>query len=147
MKLTSSAFENNTNIPSKYTCQGDGVNPPLSVHEVPETTQSLALTVNDPDAPGGTWTHWTLWNLPPNTQEIPEAYQTEAPVIEGLTSFGNLGYGGPCPPSGRHRYYFKIFALNQSLDLKSGSTIAQLEAAMEGKILASAELMSTYQKV
>ena len=147
MKLTSPNFINNSDLPSRYTCQGTNLNPPLIIKEVPENAQSLVLIVDDPDAPGGTWVHWTLWNLSPDTQAIPEAYRAEAPVVEGLTSFGNIGYGGPCPPSGRHRYFFKMYALSQMIDLKSGSSSTELEAAMEGKILASAELMSTYQKV
>ena len=146
MKLTSPNFINNSVLPRQYTCQGINQSPALTIEEVPANAQSLVLIVDDPDAPSGTWVHWTLWNLPVSTKEIPEAYQAEAPAVEGLTSFGNSGYSGPCPPSGSHRYFFKVYALSQILDLKSGSTATELKSAMEGKVLATAELMATYQK-
>ncbi len=102
--------------------------------------------MEDPDAPNGIWTHWILWNLPPNTQEISEGYQPKTPVLEGLNSFGKIGYGGPCPPSGIHRYFFKLFALSKTLELNESSTVSDLETAIEGEILSTAALMGTYQK-
>jgi hypothetical protein len=146
MKLTSTAFEDQKVLPTKFTCQGEGVNPPLTISGVPETGKSLALIVDDPDAPAGTWTHWTLWNLPPTTVEIPENWVIPDSIIEGTTSFGEQTYGSPCPPNGSHRYFFKIFALDQLLDLPSSSSAEELEQAMQGHVLDSAMLMGTYQR-
>jgi len=145
MKITSSAFEQNQSIPSKYTCDGENINPPLSVSGVPENAQSLALIFDDPDAPAGTWIHWVVWNIDPKTAEIPEN-SAPAEATEGTTSFGKPGYGGPCPPSGEHRYFFKLYALDTKLDLDLSAGADRLEAAMKGHVLAEAELMGVYSR-
>ena len=150
MKLTSSDFQQGGGIPSRYTCDGQNVSPPLAWEDVPAVAKSLALISDDPDAPMGTWVHWVLWNLPPDTRQLGEGFPTGATLpdgaMQGTTDFGRTGYGGPCPPSGAHRYFFKLYALDAMLSLKPGSTKAQLEAAMNGHILAQAELMGTYQR-
>jgi hypothetical protein len=115
MKLTSSAFENEGSIPSEFTCDGDDISPPLTISEVPENTKSLALISDDPDAPVGTWDHWVVFNIPPDTREI--AKGTEPPGVAGKNSWGRTGYGGPCPPSGTHRYFFKLYSLHTQLYL------------------------------
>ena len=147
MKLSSPHFIDGSAIPSLYTCQGANRSPALRFEDVPSNAQSLALIVDDPDAPMGTWTHWTLWNLPPSTQELPEGYQASSQAVEGKTDFGSTGYGGPCPPSGNHRYFFKLYALSTVLDLSQDSNPLELAKDMEGKILATAVLMGTYQKI
>ncbi len=145
MKLESPIFENNGNIPSKYTCDGGNVNPPLEIREVPENAKSLVLIVDDPDAPMGTWVHWTVWNISPKTTEISENSVPEG-AVEGITDFGKPGYGGPCPPSGTHRYFFKLYALNTTLDLDSSAKAKDIEKAMEGHILDKAELIGLYSR-
>lgn len=147
MKLSSPHFIDGSAIPSLYTCQGANRSPALRFEDVPSNAQSLALIVDDPDAPMETWTHWTLWNLAANTQELPEGHQAPAPAVEGKTDFGTNGYGGPCPPSGNHRYFFKLYALSTVLDLSQDSNPLELAKDMEGKILATAVLMGTYQKI
>lgn len=145
MKLTSSAFSHNQSIPSKYTCDGDNVNPPFSILDVPQNAKSLVLIMDDPDAPAGTWTHWTLWNIYPKTKEIAEnSVPTEA--IRGKTSFGSTGYGGPCPPSDTHRYFFKLYALYTTLSLSPSTTKPDLEKAMNGHILEETELIGLYSR-
>src|SRR5688500_8582322 len=129
-------------IPKKYTCEGEDINPPLKVSGFPEETKTLAIIVEDPDAPNGTFDHWLVWNIPPN-EPIAE---NSIPGISGRNSFGKTGYGGPCPPSGSHRYYFKIFALDTSLDLLAGSDKKTLHEAMLNQVLASGELMAHYKK-
>ncbi len=144
MKITSSVFENNQNIPSKYTCDGENINPPLEFSEVPEDAVSLALIVDDPDAPNGDWVHWVLFNMPAGTAGIGE---NSVPAgTEGTTDFGNAGWGGPCPPSGTHRYYFKLFALDTELDLDSSTTKAEMETAMTGHILDRSQIIGLYQR-
>jgi len=143
--IESSAFKNNSNIPSKYTCDGENINPPLSISGVPENTQSLVLVVEDPDAPMGTFTHWTIWNISSQTTEIPENSVLTG-ATEGKTDFGRVGWGGPCPPSGTHRYFFKLYALDTKLDLVGGASKTELEKAMEGHILAGAELIGLYSR-
>jgi Raf kinase inhibitor-like YbhB/YbcL family protein len=145
MKITSSAFEHNTLIPSKYTCEGQNINPPLSIKDIPAGAKSLALIVDDPDAPMKTWVHWTAWNISPDTSEINEN-SIPAGLVEGTTSFGRTGYGGPCPPSGTHRYFFKIFALDTMLDLKPGAHTANLTAAMKEHIIDKDEFIGLYKK-
>ncbi len=145
MILKSPAFSNNQNIPAKYTCDGDDINPPLEVQEVPAETQSLALIVDDPDAPAGTWVHWLVWNIDPGTKEIAENSVPEA-SIQGVTSNDQPGWGGPCPPSGTHRYFFKIYALDAKLDLGSKSGKEALIKEMEKHILGQAELMGLYRR-
>lgn len=150
MKIQSAAFHHNEMIPSLYTCDGEDISPALSWDQPPTGTQSLALIMDDPDAPGRTFVHWVIYDLPPETRQLPQAIPLKATVAAGGTQgkndFGKLGYGGPCPPSGIHRYFFKLYALDQQLGLKSGATKAQLEAAMNGHILASAELIGRYSR-
>lgn len=145
MKITSSAFAHNTLIDSIYTCEGQNINPPLSIKGVPEGAKSLVLIVDDPDAPMKTWVHWTAWNISPDVSEIAEN-SIPAGCIEGTTSFGRTGYGGPCPPSGTHRYFFKIFSLDAVLDLKPGSHTANLMAAMKEHIIDMDEFIGLYKK-
>ena len=145
MKISSAAFENNSLIPSKYTCEGQERNPPLEFRDVPEDTKSLVLIVDDPDAPMKTWIHWTIWNIDAKTTEISESSCPKG-AVEGITSFGRTGYGGPCPPSGTHRYFFKLFALDKMLDLSPNSYIRDIESAIEGHLIQKAELFGLYKK-
>ncbi|RQW77358.1 MAG: YbhB/YbcL family Raf kinase inhibitor-like protein [Geobacter sp.] len=142
-KLTSPAFNHGSQIPSQYTCDGEDINPHLVIHGVPQGAKSLALVMEDPDAPAGLWTHWVVWDIPPETKEIRE-HTAPIGTGEGLNSWGETGYGGPCPPSGTHRYFFRLFALDTRIKLPVNSKKAELEAAMAGHILATAELMGTY---
>ena len=142
MKLSSPAFAHQAMIPKKYTCQGGDISPPLTLSHIPEGTISLDLITDDPDAPMGTWNHWLIWNLKP-TAEIKE---DSAPGTQGQNSWGRNNYGGPCPPSGTHRYFFKVYALDTQLDLPEGATKAELEKTMVGHILEQAELVGIYQK-
>lgn len=144
MRLSSPAFGPNGPIPAKYTCQGENVSPPLSVDGVPDGTKSLALVVDDADAPLGTWTHWIVWNIAPRAA-FPEG-SAPAGAVEGTTSFGKTGYGGPCPPVGAHRYFFKLYALDSTLSLPPAADARALEAAMEGKTIDTAGLMGIYRK-
>lgn len=144
MKLTSPAFENNNEIPLEYTCDGPNIAPELNIEDVPENTKSLALIMDDPDAPAGTWVHWVVWNIPSDARTI--AKGTEPQGTQGTTSFGKQGYGGPCPPSGTHRYFFKLYALDTTLELKDGSTKEQLEQAMDGHIIEKVDLIGTYKR-
>lgn len=144
MKLTSPAFTHNSTIPTKYTCDGEDISPPLLISETPAEAKSLVLIVDDPDAPVGDWVHWTLWNIPPSTTEIEEA---RAPAgIEGTTDFGRTGWGGPCPPSGTHRYFFKLFALDTELTLPESAGKAEILDAINNHILDSTELIGTYAR-
>ena len=145
MKITSSAFQNNSKIPIKYTCDGENINPPLSFSDVPGNAKSLVLIMDDPDAPSKTWTHWTVFNISSVSTEIKEN-SVPGGSIEGMTDFGKLGYGGPCPPSGTHRYFFKFYALDIMLDLKMGANKEQLESAMQGHTLAQSELIGLYSR-
>jgi len=145
MKITSPAFEHNQSIPQKFTCDGDNVNPPLQFSDVPEGTKSLALIVDDPDAPVGLWVHWTAWNIKSDTTEITEN-AVPSGGVEGVTSFGNSGYGGPCPPDGEHRYFFKLYALDTELDLSTESDKEDLEEAIVGHVLDKAELIGLYKR-
>jgi len=144
MKITSPVFENNRKMPSRHTCDDKNINPPLAVSGVPETAKSLALVVDDPDATSGTWVHWTIWNMDPALAEIAENSVPEG--IEGVTSYGKPGYGGPCPPSGVHRYFFKLYALDTLLSIPEISNKEALEEAMRKHILASAELVGLYSR-
>jgi Raf kinase inhibitor-like YbhB/YbcL family protein len=150
MKLESTAFTADEMIPSTYTCDGQDISPALSWDALPAGTQSLALIVDDPDAPSGIFVHWVLYDLPPEIHQLPKAIAPEATVsgggVQGKNDFGKLGYGGPCPPNGIHRYFFKLYALDRELGLKAGATKAQLEAAMNGHILAAAELIGRYTR-
>ena len=153
LTLTSSAFKPGDKIPSKYTCEGADVSPPLAFGGVPEGTKSLAFLIDDPDAPDPkapkrVWAHWLVYNLPPDSQGLPEdASRTSLPkgAVTGLSDWKQASYHGPCPPIGRHRYFHKFYALDITLPPKA-LTKAELEAAMKGHILAQAELMATYQK-
>ncbi|MBI2611769.1 YbhB/YbcL family Raf kinase inhibitor-like protein [Candidatus Gottesmanbacteria bacterium] len=145
MKITSNAFENNQPIPDKYTCDGNNVNPPLTISEVPDNAKSLVLIMDDPDAPVGTWVHWLVWNIDPKANEIVENGVPQN-AVEGTTSFGKAGYGGPCPPSGTHRYFFKLYALDNTLQLSSSFTKEDLEKAMNGHTLDKAELIGFYSR-
>ena len=144
MKLSSSAFEDNMSIPSEYTCDGADVSPPLSFSNVPNSTKSLALIMDDLDAPAGTWVHWLVWNIPANKTGFSKGENVTFP--QGKNDFGNLRYGGPCPPSGVHHYYFKLYALDITLDLNKGSTKEQLESAISGHIIEEAQLIGTYER-
>jgi Raf kinase inhibitor-like YbhB/YbcL family protein len=144
MKITSPAFENNQEIPEKYTCQGENINPPLELGEVPANAQSMVLIVDDPDAPAGTWTHWVVYNIPKDTEKIESGIKP--PGIEAVTSFGKPGFSGPCPPSGTHRYFFKVFALDNLFRIGNDSNRTTVEAAMQNHILSSGELVGLYQK-
>jgi Raf kinase inhibitor-like YbhB/YbcL family protein len=145
MKIVSNAFKHNSMIPSRYTCDGQNINPPLEVSDTPENAKSLVLIVDDPDAPMGTWIHWTVWNIDPKTSAVAEN-SCPGGAIEGITSFGREGYGGPCPPGGTHRYFFKIFALDITLDLSSETSIRELEHAMQNHIIDKAEVMGLYSR-
>lgn len=142
LAVRSAAFSHNGHIPKKYSCEGDNINPPLEISGFPEETRTLALIVEDPDAPRGITYHWVVWNIPPN-EPIAENF---IPGISGSNSHGKTGYMGPCPPSGSHRYFFKVFALDTQLDLPTGSDKAALEQAMQGHVLATGELMAHYKK-
>lgn len=146
MEILSPAFLNNGKIPKKYTCDGEGVNPPLEIADVPENAASLALVVDDPDAPvAGGFVHWTLWNISPETKIIPENGIPEG-AIQGLTSSNEKGFVGPCPPSGTHRYFFKLYALDTRPDLPAESGRDEIEKEMEGHVLGRAELVGLYQR-
>jgi len=151
MQLTSTAFIEGAAIPAKHTCDAKNVSPPLKWSGVPAGTKSLALIVDDPDAPAGTWVHWVLYDLPATTSELGEDVAKSQYVAggakQGLNDFRHLGYGGPCPPPGKaHRYFFKLYALDAVLDLKPGLTKKDLESAMEKHVLGRAQLMGTYQR-
>jgi Raf kinase inhibitor-like YbhB/YbcL family protein len=144
MKITSPAFQQGGNIPSKFTCDGANTNPPLHFDQVPAEAKSLALIVDDPDAPGGTFVHWLVWNVDPKTTDIAE-HSVPASAVPGQNGFGKTSYGGPCPPSGTHRYYFRVYALDIA-QMQVGVTRANLERAMQGHIIAQGELMGRYSK-
>lgn len=150
MKLTSGAFKEGATIPEKYTCDGEDISPQLSWIDVPEGVKSFALISDDPDAPMGTWVHWVIYNIPAETRELPEGIKPDQQLpnssLQGMTDFHRIGYGGPCPPGGKHRYYFKLYALNTKLGLSSGASKKEVEKAMQGHILAQAQLMGTYQR-
>ena len=142
--IKSSAFEINTKIPSKYTCDGDDINPPLTFEGVPKEAKTLVLIVDDPDAPRGTFDHWVVWNIPASISKIEE--NNASSRIEGLNGSGKAGYFGPCPPSGTHRYFFKVYALDTSLSLGAHSRKKDVEVAMEGHVLAKGELIGLYRR-
>lgn len=144
MQITSSAFTNNGSIPSKYTCDGEDISPPLSFVNIPKNAKSIALIMDDPDAPVGTFVHWVVWNISPDKTTISEG--EKLPAIQGRTDFGKIGYGGPCPPSGTHRYFFKLYALDNILGLTEGSTKQDLEKAMINHIIDQAKLIGKYSR-
>jgi len=146
LTLTSPAFGDGERIPERFGYTAANENPPLQVEGVPAGTESLALVVDDPDAvePAGTvWDHWVVWNVDPEVDEIPEAWDA-AGAVQGRTDYGETGYGGPNPPDREHTYRFVVYALDATLDLEAGATKADLEAAMEGHVLAEATLEGTY---
>lgn len=138
----SPAFSNNGHIPQQYTCEGDDINPPLEIDDIPPDTKTLAIIMEDPDTPRGVFDHWLLWNIYPN-----EAIGERTTIgVSGMNDFGKTGYGGPCPPSGTHRYFFKIYALDKELSLAAGQSKKSLLEDMHGHILAIGELMGRYRK-
>lgn len=145
LKITSPVFGNNGEIPKKYTCDGADLNPPLRFENVPPEARSLALIVDDPDAPMGTWVHWVVWNIDPKTAEIKENTVPKG-AFQGINDFRKHDFGGPCPPSGTHRYFFKLYALNIQLNLNTNSKKADLEKAMKGHILAQAQIIGLYTR-
>ena len=144
MKITSSAFQQGGNIPSKFTCDGPNTSPGLQISGIPAEAKTFVLIVDDPDAPSGLFTHWVVWNISPQTSTVAEGSTPKG--VQGTNDFGKSGYGGPCPPSGTHRYYFKIFALDRELDLAAGAKRGQLDAAMKGHVVAQGELMGRYAR-
>lgn len=149
IQLSSAAFKEGGTIPVVYTCDGENVSPPLSWKGVPDGTQSLALIVDDPDAPAGTWVHWVIFNMAPPISALSEGASSsggrDSFGTAGTNSFQKIGYGGPCPPKGKpHRYFFKLYALDEKLGLKAGATKADVEKSMQGHVLAQGQLMGTY---
>ena len=144
MKITSTAFEDDGMIPSEYTCDGSDKSPPLTISNVSKEAKSLAIIMDDPDAPMGTFTHWVVWNISPQKTQFAIGEKISFP--QGKTSFGSKSYGGPCPPGGTHRYFFKIYALDVILNIKEGSSKADLERAMAGHVLAETSLMGKYSR-
>lgn len=143
LKLASPAFSNGGAIPAPFTCAGIDVNPPLVLSRVPKGTRSLALVVDDPDAPGEVWVHWLIWNIDPATRRI-ERHSLPSGAIQGVNGWQSLRYRGPCPPSGTHHYYFRLYALSEPVNLAAGASRSDLERAMQGKIIDSSQLMGTY---
>jgi Raf kinase inhibitor-like YbhB/YbcL family protein len=145
MKISSTAFGHNGQIPTRYTCEDSDVNPPLRFEGVPADAKSLALIVDDPDAPMGTWVHWVVWNIDPKGTEIKENSVPKGST-QGMNDFRKHDYGGPCPPSGTHRYFLKLYALDMTLNISANTTKATLESAMKGHILAEAQLIGLYTR-
>lgn len=145
LTISSRAFSHKGAIPVRFTCDGRDINPSLEFGNLPPGTRSLALIVDDPDAPVGTWVHWVVWNIPPSMREIKEGSVPEE-VRQGLNDWKRNSYGGPCPPSGTHRYFFKLYALDTTLELPPSTTKTALERAMEGHIMAQGELIGTYRR-
>ena len=149
-KITSPAFEDGGLIPAKYTCDGADMSPPLQWDAAPEGTRSIALICDDPDAPMGTWVHWVLFNLPAETKELTENIPADETLPngakQGTSDFGRIGYGGPCPSSGTHRYFFKIYALDTEIDLAAGAGKSQLLKAMKEHILGQGQLIGKYKR-
>lgn len=149
IQITSPAFDHGGMIPPKYTCDGDDISPPLEWDTLPQGTKSIVIIADDPDAPAKTWVHWLVWNLPPSFKGLEENIEPSDELggaTQGTTDFGKTGYGGPCPPSGTHRYFFKIYALDTTLDLEPSATKNDLLEAMQPSILAQGELMGKYAR-
>ena len=150
IKITSSAFQDGGLIPAKYTCDGADVSPPLQWDNVPQTAKSIALICDDPDAPMGTFVHWVIFGLPAETRQLAEKVAADKTLPsgarQGTSGFGRVGYGGPCPPSGTHRYFFKIYALDTTLDLSAGARKSDLLKVMEGHILGQGQLVGKYKR-
>ena len=151
IQVTSTAFAEGELIPKVYTCEGKDISPPISWANLPEGTKSIALICDDPDAPMGTWVHWVIYNIPPTETGLKEAMPSENVLQngtkQGITDFRKIGYGGPCPPSGTHRYFFKLYALDKMLELDAGATKGQLLTAMEGHIVGQVQLIGKYKKI
>jgi len=150
IKLNSSAFREGEMIPKKHTCDGEDISPPLEWSTVPAGCKNLALICDDPDSPTGTWVHWVIYNIPPQTnkltENVPVSRTLEDGSLQGINDFRKMGYGGPCPHAGTHRYNFKLYALDAVLKLKAGATKDQLLRAMEGHVLAQGQLMGKYHR-
>jgi Raf kinase inhibitor-like YbhB/YbcL family protein len=150
LDVRSSAFEEGGAIPARYTCDDLDISPPLSWNSVPNATQSLALSADDPDAPRGAFVHWVIYNLPPDTRRLPEDVPNQRTLpsgaLQSMNGAGSIGYTGPCPPSGTHRYFFKVYALDTDLDLVGGATKEDVVRTMEGHVLAEGRLLGTYQR-
>ena len=150
MELKSQAFQPGGLIPAKYTCDGEDISPPLNWSDPPAATKSFALISDDPDAPVGTWVHWVVWNIPASAlaleENLPKSATLPNGAKQGMTDFRRIGYGGPCPPSGTHRYFFKLYALDTTLNLPASTTKKDLEKAMQSHILTQAELMGKYHR-
>jgi hypothetical protein len=151
LEIKSNAFENGDFIPSKYTCEGQDISPPLFWSDVPKGTKSFAIICDDPDAPFGVWVHWVIFNIPQDKRELEEGFPKKGllpgKIIQGRNDFGKIGWGGPCPPSGKpHRYVFKLYALDTILSLEEGATKEELIEAMKGHILAETKLIGIYQR-
>jgi len=145
LELTSPEFEDGGKIPAKYTCDGENINPLLEIKDVPEDCVSLVLIVDDPDAPRGDWVHWMVWNLPPTTEVIGEGTLPDE-AMEGYNDFGEMEYGGPCPPSGQHRYQFKLYALDIDLELDEDTSRVVIEKEIAGHILDETMLVGVYER-
>lgn len=150
MKITCNAFREGEMIPRKHTCDGPDISPYLTWDGLPEGTESLALICDDPDAPAGTWVHWVVFNIPAGTSELPEGIPGEEELPDGTrqgrNDFRRIGYGGPCPPGGTHRYYFKLYALDTVLDKEAGATKDELLEVMEGHVISRVSLMGRYSR-
>jgi len=142
LELSSPAFKAEGTIPAQYTCDGEGINPPLRINKIPENAQTLALIVEDPDAPNGTYDHWVVWNIKP----VSNIAENSNPGISGNNSAGKTGYHPPCPPKGAHRYYFHVYALDRELDLMHGESKESLQRAMKSHILAEGTIMGRYER-
>lgn len=150
IKLTSPAFEHNSQMPAKYTCDSQNISPPLQWENIPDKTKTIALICDDPDAPMGTWVHWVLYNLPKEKRALEENYPDdetlEKGIRQGFNDFGNIGYGGPCPPGGTHRYFFKIYALDCTFGITQIPDKKMIENLMTGHILATGQLIGKYTR-
>lgn len=150
IKITSSAFKDGAMIPKRYTCDGENISPPLAWSGLPEGSKSVAIISDDPDAPVGIWVHWVIFNIPPDIKGLPEAVPAgetlENGARQGINDSRKIGYDGPCPPGGTHRYYFKIYALDKELELGAGATKRELLKAMEGHVLGEGQLMGRYKR-
>ncbi len=142
LEITSDAFNDRTYVPTKYTCDGENINPPLTIHNIPPETKSLVLVVDDPDALSGVWVHWIVWNISPSGK----IKEKTVPGIQGINDFRKHNYIGPCPPSGTHRYFFKVYALNDLIELKEPVTMADLDKAMNPHIIGFGELIGLYKR-
>ena len=150
MSILAEAFKEGENIPGEYTCDGENLSPAIFWSLKPTETKSIALIMDDPDAPGRTFVHWVLYNIPPETEKLNKGFPKDKILrdgtTQGMTDFGRIGYGGTCPPSGSHRYYFHIYAIDKKLDLPPGAARGQVDDAMKGHIIAKGELMGKYKR-